>query len=71
MSKEFSKDKSKVFDISFDKTKSNLDEFLDKLCDDVYEAVINKKSLIIFSDRDVVKGNSVAPSLLVLSLIHI
>ena len=71
VSKEFSKDKSKVFDISFDKTKSNLEGFLDKLCEDVYEAVINKKSLIILSDREVAKGNSVAPSLLVLSLIHI
>ena len=70
VSKEFSKDKSKVFDISFDKTKSNLEEFLDKLCEDVYEAVINKKSLIILSDRDVVKGNSVAPSLLVIGRVH-
>ena len=70
VSKEFSKDKSKVFDISFDKTKSNLEGFLDKLCEDVYEAVINKKSLIILSDRDVVKGNSVAPSLLVIGRVH-
>ena len=70
VSKEFSKDKSKVFDISFDKTKSNLEEFLDKLCEDVYEAVINKKSLIILSDREVAKGNSVAPSLLVIGRVH-
>ena len=70
VSKEFSKDKSKVFDISFDKTKSNLEGFLDKLCEDVYEAVINKKSLIILSDREVAKGNSVAPSLLVIGRVH-
>ena len=71
VSKEFSKDRSKVFDVSFNKADKNLEQFIDELCDEVYKAVINKKSLIILSDREVVKGNTIAPSLLVLSLIHI
>jgi glutamate synthase (NADPH/NADH) large chain len=70
VSKEFSKDRSKVFDVSFNKADKNLEQFIDELCDEIYEAVINKKSLIILSDREVVKGNTIAPSLLVLGRVH-
>ena len=70
VSKEFSKDRSKVFDVSFNKADKNLEQFIDELCDEVYKAVINKKSLIILSDREVVKGNTIAPSLLVLGRVH-
>ena len=70
VSKEFSKDRSKVFDLSFNKADKNLEQFIDELCDEVYKAVINKKSLIILSDREVVKGNTIAPSLLVLGRVH-
>ena len=70
VSKEFSKDRSKVFDVSFNKADKNLEQFIDELCDKVYKAVINKKSLIILSDREVVKGNTIAPSLLVLGRVH-
>ena len=70
VSKEFSKDRSKVFDISFNKKDKNLEQFIDQLCDEVYQAVVEKKSLIILSDREVVKGNIIAPSLLVLGRVH-
>ena len=70
VSKGFSKDKSKVFDISFNKSETSLEDFLNDLCEDVYQSVLNKKSLIIFSDRKVIAGNSIAPSLLVLGRVH-
>ena len=70
VSKGFSKDKSKVFDISFNKSETSLEDFLNDLCEDVYQSVLNKKSLIIFSDRKVITGNSIAPSLLVLGRVH-
>ena len=54
VSKGFSKDKSKVFDISFNKSETSLEDFLNDLCEDVYQSVLNKKSLIIFSDRKVI-----------------
>ena len=70
VSKEFSKDRSQVFNISFNKRDKNLEQFIDELCNEVFEAVANKKSLIILSDRGIVKGNSIAPSLLVLGRVH-
>ena len=70
ISNEFSKDKSKVFDITFDKSKQNLEQFLDLLCEDVYDAINKKKSIIVFSDRGIKEGKSTAPSLLVIGRVH-
>ena len=71
ISKEFTGKKSKEFNTTFNKSEKNLEEFLDNLCKEVELAITEKKkSIIIFTDRNIKEGDSVAPSLLVVGLIH-
>ena len=71
ISKDFTGKKSKEFNTTFNKSEKNLEEFLDNLCKEVELAITDKKkSIIIFTDRNIKEGDSVAPSLLVVGLIH-
>ena len=71
ISKDFTGKKSKEFNTTFNKSEKNLEEFLDNLCKEVELAITDKKkSIIIFTDRNIKEGDSVATSLLVVGLIH-
>ena len=71
ISKDFAGKKSKLFNITFKKSEKNLEQFLADLCKEVELSIVEKKkSIIIFTDRNLKEGESVAPSLIVIGTIH-
>ncbi|MDA9209883.1 glutamate synthase-related protein, partial [Acidimicrobiia bacterium] len=55
----------------FDKSETNMESALKKVCEKAEESIITKKkSLIILSDKDLKIGESVIPSLLVIGTLH-
>ena len=70
-SSEFFRKKSKVISICFNKQEIDVQSALKNICDQVENSIIKKKkSLIILSDKDLKKGDSVLPSLLVVGKLH-
>ena len=70
-SSEFLGKKSKVINICFNKQEIDIQSALKNICEQVENAIIKKKkSLIILSDKDLKKGDSVLPSLLVVGKLH-
>jgi glutamate synthase domain-containing protein 2/glutamate synthase domain-containing protein 1/glutamate synthase domain-containing protein 3 len=70
-SSEFLGKKSKVINICFNKQEIDIQSALKIICEQVENAIIKKKkSLIILSDKDLKKGDSVLPSLLVVGKLH-
>ena len=70
-SSEFLGKKSKVINICFNKQEIDIQSALKNICEQVENAIIKKKkSLIILSDKDLKKGESVLPSLLVVGKLH-
>ena len=63
--------KSEVISFCFDKSETNMESALKKVCEKAEESIITKKkSLIILSDKDLKIGESVIPSLLVIGTLH-
>jgi glutamate synthase (NADPH/NADH) large chain len=63
--------KSVVINFCFNKSETDMQSALKKLCEKVEESIVNKKkSLIILSDKDLKIGESVIPSLLVIGTLH-
>ena len=63
--------KSEVINYCFNKSDTDMESALKKLCEKAEESIINKKkSLIILSDKDLKIGESVIPSLLVIGTLH-
>ena len=70
-SSDFLGKKSKVISICFNKQEIDIQSALKNICEQVENAIIKKKkSLIILSDKDLKKGDSVLPSLLVVGKLH-
>ena len=70
-SSEFLRKKTKVINICFNKQEIDIQSALKNICEQVENAIIKKKkSLIILSDKDLKKGDSVLPSLLVVGKLH-
>ena len=71
ISSEFLGKKSQVISFCFNKEEIDIESALKKICEKVEKSITEKnKSLIILSDKDLVKGNSVLPSLLVVGTLH-
>jgi glutamate synthase domain-containing protein 2/glutamate synthase domain-containing protein 1/glutamate synthase domain-containing protein 3 len=71
ISNEFLGKKSVVISFCFNKEETDIESALKKICEKVEKSIIDKKkSLIILSDKDLIKGNSVLPSLLVVGTLH-
>ena len=65
------KNKTAVIPVTFCKKETSLEEALEKICDQVkHEIIENKKSVIVFTDRNLTKGESVVPSLMVVAKVH-
>lgn len=63
--------KSEVINYCFNKSDTDMESALKKLCEKAEESITNKKkSLIILSDKDLKIGESVIPSLLVIGTLH-
>ena len=63
--------KSEVISFCFNKEEIDIESALKKICEKVEQSITDKnKSLIILSDKDLKKGNSVLPSLLVVGTLH-
>ena len=71
ISNEFLGKKSEVISFCFNKEEIDIESALKKICEKVEKSITDKnKSLIILSDKDLKKGNSVLPSLLVVGTLH-
>ena len=71
ISSEFLGKKSQVISFCFNKEEIDIESALKKICEKVEKSITEKnKSLIILSDKDLVKGSSVLPSLLVVGTLH-
>ena len=71
ISNEFLGKKSEVISFCFNKEEIDIESVLKKICEKVEKSITDKnKSLIILSDKDLKKGNSVLPSLLVVGTLH-
>ena len=71
ISSEFLGKKSQVISFCFNKEEIDIESALKRICEKVEKSITEKnKSLIILSDKDLVKGSSVLPSLLVVGTLH-
>ena len=65
------KNKTIVISTTFIKENTTLEEALEEICEKVKSEISeNKKSVIIFSDREIKPGESVVPSLMVIGKVH-
>jgi len=65
------KNKTAVISTAFDKDKTSLKQAMGHICDEVKREIsINKKSVIVFSDRDIKEGQSAVPSLMAIGRAH-
>ena len=71
ISSEYLGKKSQVISFCFNKEEIDIESALKRICEKVEKSITEKnKSLIILSDKDLVKGSSVLPSLLVVGTLH-